>query len=125
MGMTRVAALLACSLVAVAAVANTAAAKPADDACNQASPTASNCIGLDKLAEAGGAVCRQADASGAACVLPAGHDVLASELAAYEASWVHRAARFQYRLGDSVPLRDAQWLGTHNSFNTDANGVTL
>jgi hypothetical protein len=57
-------------------------------------------------------------------VLPAGHDVTQSELQAYQASWAHRAAQLQYGLGNSVPLGDAQWLGTHNSFNTDADGVT-
>ena len=39
-------------------------------------------------------------------------------VAAHLASWTHRALAFQQALGDSVPLRNAQWLGTHNSFNS-------
>jgi hypothetical protein len=38
----------------------------------------------------------------------------------YEASWTHRALAFQHTLGDDVPLRDAPWVGTHNSFNSIA-----
>lgn len=37
---------------------------------------------------------------------------------AHLASWTHRALAFQYSVGNSVPLRNAQWLGTHNSFNS-------
>ncbi len=40
-------------------------------------------------------------------------------------SWVHRAAQFQYGLGDGLPLRRAQWLGTHNSFNSVNDTTTL
>ena len=29
-----------------------------------------------------------------------------------------RALELQHRLGDALPLRDAMWVGTHNSFNT-------
>ena len=36
------------------------------------------------------------------------------------ASWAHRALAFQHALGDTVPLRNAQWIGTHNSFNSIA-----
>ena len=82
-------------------------------------------MGLTKLAEAGAAECRKAGAPDENCVMPAGHDNLGAERAAYANSWVHRAAQFQYRLGSSLPLRDAQWLGTHNSFNSFANGETV
>ena len=35
-------------------------------------------------------------------------------------------ARFQYALGDGLPLRDAPWIGTHNSFNSATEmGPTL
>src|SRR4051794_1098992 len=113
-------------LAALACTAGAARAKPVDDACHQASPTAMACIGADKLDEAAAAECRGAGAPDTACSMtPAGHDVNAADLTAYAQSWTHRAARFQYELGNSVPLGDAQWLGTHNSFNTDANGLTL
>ncbi|HEX8208047.1 MAG TPA: hypothetical protein VF587_18425, partial [Solirubrobacteraceae bacterium] len=39
---------------------------------------------------------------------------------AHRASWTHRALAFQHALGDGVPLRNAQWIGTHNSFNSIA-----
>ncbi|HEV2814400.1 MAG TPA: hypothetical protein VGW10_14185 [Solirubrobacteraceae bacterium] len=41
-------------------------------------------------------------------------------VAAHEASWTHDALAFQHALGDAVPLRNAQWVGTHNSFNSIA-----
>jgi hypothetical protein len=123
--MTRRIALLLSIASLGAAAAQAASAKPVDDACNQVSPTAAACIGIDKPAEAAAAECRAAGVPDGACVMPVGHDVLASDLAAYQSSWLHRAAQRQFALGGSVPLRAAQWLGTHNSFNTDANGLTL
>lgn len=35
--------------------------------------------------------------------------------------WLTRALELQHRLGDALPLRDAMWVGTHNSFNTISN----
>ena len=124
--MSRTITALACALAAALTLPSVAAAatKPLDDACAQNSPYASPCVGADKLAEAGATECRKAGAPDESCVMPVGHDNLAAERAAYAGSWVHRAARFQYRLGNSLPLRDAQWLGTHNSFNSFANGET-
>jgi hypothetical protein len=42
-------------------------------------------------------------------------------VAAQEASWLGQTLELQHRLGDALPLRDAMWVGTHNSFNTVAN----
>ncbi len=39
---------------------------------------------------------------------------------AHRASWTHRALAFQFDLGHDAPLRNAQWVGTHNSFNSIA-----
>lgn len=44
---------------------------------------------------------------------------------AYLQSWVHRTARFQDALQDPVPLRETQWLGTHNSFNSLSDSFTV
>src|SRR5437588_10739553 len=88
-----------------------------DGTCQQASPSAATCIGLDKLADAAATECRSAGLPDSECVLPLGHQVLAAERDAYLRSWVHRAVTFQYQLGGSLPLGQAQWLGTHNSFN--------
>ncbi len=52
-----------------------------------------------------------------AAALTADHE---PAVAAYEQSWTHRALAFQQRLSDGVPLRDAPWVGTHNSFNSIA-----
>jgi hypothetical protein len=105
-------ALLCCALlIGASAVSAQAEADPVDDACAGASPTASVCIGGKKL--------RQAPAAVAPDTRPE-----AAGLAAYEDSWVHRTAAFQFALGDTVALRDAQWLGTHNSFNAPVNGLT-
>lgn len=125
--MPRRIALLACLLLIAASAASSAAeAQPLDDACAAASPSAAACLGAQKLAELGSAQCRAAGASEDACAgVPAGRQVRPSRLAAYRSSWLHRAAALQFALGDSVPLRDAQWLGTHNSFNANANGFTL
>lgn len=39
---------------------------------------------------------------------------------------VQRALELQYELGSSVPMRNAPWVGTHNSFNSQAEmGPTL
>ena len=38
-----------------------------------------------------------------------------------ESSWLGRALELQHHLGDALPLRDAMWVGTHNSFNTVSN----
>jgi hypothetical protein len=43
-----------------------------------------------------------------------------ADIDAYERSWIHRALDLQYELGGHVPLRNAPWVGTHNSFNSPA-----
>jgi hypothetical protein len=45
----------------------------------------------------------------------------AQAVAAHESSWLGQALELQHRLGDALPLRDAMWVGTHNSFNTVSN----
>src|SRR5687768_2471405 len=98
----RIALLCCLFLIAASAVSAHAKADPLSDACASASPSAAVCVGGQKLREAPGAV------------VPSEAD---AEVAAYRESWLHRAAAFQFALGDDVALRDAQWLGTHNSFN--------
>jgi hypothetical protein len=45
--------------------------------------------------------------------------------AGFGGSWVDRALRSQYRLAGDVEMRNAPWIGTHNSFNSVAEmGVT-
>jgi hypothetical protein len=52
--------------------------------------------------------------------------VCSDEIAAYERSDTHRTLAFQYALADGLALRDAPWIGTHNSFNSATEmGPTL
>jgi hypothetical protein len=45
--------------------------------------------------------------------------------AGFRGSWVDRALGLQYRLAGDVPMRNAPWIGTHNSYNSVAEmGVT-
>jgi hypothetical protein len=119
--------LLALALIAALLTAAPAAraATSLDPICEQASPLAIACIALDKLAEGVSAECRALGLPAADCVLPLGHQVIADADAAYLASWTHAAVAFQYQLGNPLPLGQAQWLGTHNSFNSPADGLTL
>ena len=50
----------------------------------------------------------------------------ADAVAGFPGSWVDRAIGSQYELGSDVPLRNAPFIGTHNSFNSTAEmGPTL
>lgn len=121
----RIALLASIAVMAGAAFSSAAEAGPADDACG-ASPTAVPCVFAEKAVEAERTACRTRGGPEAACAaVPYGHDVSPAALAAHQTSWLHRAAAFQYDLGNTVPLRDAQWVGTHNSYNANANGLTL
>src|SRR3954447_22538017 len=107
------------------ALAGSAHAQSVDGTCDQASPSAAACIGADKLAEATAAECRRAGLPDSDCTLPLGHEVTSRMVSDYQGSWLHRAAAFQYGLGDSLPLGRSQWLGTHNSFNSGGDSPTL
>ena len=54
-----------------------------------------------------------------------GYDLSAANVAEYEASWVHRALGLQRQLDHGVPLRDALFPHTHNSFNSEAYTPSL
>jgi hypothetical protein len=97
----------------------------ADDTCSSLSPSAALCTGLDKLAERAAAECRRIGLPANRCALPLGHQVSRSIVKRYRTTWLHAAAAFQYGLGNGLPLLRAQWLGTHNSFNSTADDPTL
>jgi hypothetical protein len=93
-------------------------------------PSRSLCVGLDKVAERGAAECRRAMYAGVgdpdSCpALPAGRRVSQAAIVQYEGSWLHRTLAFQHSLADDVPLLDAPWVGTHNSFNDPNEHPTL
>lgn len=93
--------------------------------CDSISPIAIPCIVLGKAFDALSHECRRIGLPDALCVLPLAHKVTKAARDAYQSSWVHQVAKFQRELGDPLPLRDAQWLGTHNSFNSLTQGLTL
>src|SRR5207302_1332689 len=70
------------------------------------------------LAEAASAECMRIGRPPSDCTLPLGHHVGGEIAKSYVHTWLHRAAAFQVRLGDPLPFQQAQWLGTHNSFNS-------
>jgi hypothetical protein len=113
------------ALLAVLAAPSAAPAQDLDSVCAAASPLGLPCVGLGKIGEAANAECRRLGLPESACVLPIGHAVLSSARDAYLKSWLHRAAQLQYALGDSVPFGRAQWLGTHNSFNSVNDTITV
>ncbi len=121
----RTIALAACVLVAVVlyAAPDGAPAAPTD-VCGDLSPTEAACIGLQKLADGAANECRDLGLPESQCGLPLSQPVRKAAVAAYRGSWAHRAVAFQYRLGAALPLTEAQWLGTHNSFNTPQSGAT-
>ncbi len=76
-----------------------------------------------KTTESVVAACRRDLGQGEGCTaLPGGRP---QDLAAYEASEVHRALQLQYRLGDRLPLGTSSWVGTHNSFNSTSERATV
>lgn len=93
------------ALLVALALAPGARAQIPSGACPSVSPVALPCVALQKVTEA------------AVAATPA--------VEAYRRTWGHRAAVFQSRLGDRVPLREAAFLGTHNSFNSVAEGLTV
>jgi hypothetical protein len=110
--------LLAVLLLASAAA--TAHAGPVEQACMGVDPRLGGpCRGVEVIAAEGSALCRYSQAVPEEdCATPITPRVSHREVAAYQHSWLHRTLAFQYRLGDSLPLVNAPWIGTHNSFNT-------
>ena len=83
------------------------------------------CVGIRKLAERASAECRRVGIPEEHCYTGSGRRVIRASVDAHQSSLVHRALAFQYRLGNTVPLRDAPWIGTHNSYNSTSEMPTL
>lgn len=118
MSLRRAVMAAAIALATTGSLPDAARAQPADDICAGASPTSAFCVGQQKLAEAAAAECKRLGRPASQCTLPIGHQVGDDIARNYQRTWLHRAAAFQYRLGDPVSFDSAQWLGTHNSFNS-------
>jgi hypothetical protein len=117
---------------AVTAVAVALSAQPAaaqqdalGAACASLSPIALPCVAGQKLTEALAATCRRAGVAEAQCTFPLAKRVTQAARDSYLRSWVHRAAQLQYALQDDLPLTRAQWIGTHNSFNSANDSPTV
>jgi len=129
--MTSAIAASAAAVLLIAAAPSVSADTPPPPApsptafCDSLSPIAIPCVGLGKIGDAAAAECRRVGVPDTLCLLPLAHRVTQAARDAYQVSWVHRTAQFQYELGDALPLLDAQWLGTHNSFNSLTSSFTL
>ena len=93
-------------------------------ACDAISPVAFPCVGLNKFADAVSWECRRVGIPDQLCTVPLAYRVTQAAVTAYQQSWVHRTAQFQYQLGYPLGLNLAQWLGTHNSYNSLTYGFT-
>ena len=82
---------------------------------------------VDQAAADTAAACRRSTpATDEQCAaVPLAPAVSEAAVASYENSEVHRQLALQYALAGDVPLVQAPWLGTHNSFNTTARAATL
>src|SRR3954471_8827457 len=113
-------ALVLAGLLAVLVCCAPASAAPSGDAytaCAQADKRLGTmCYGADVAVRDGKATCRRA---GGPCQPEA-------DVSGWDRTWAHRALSLQYALGNDLGLRDAPWVGTHNSFNSIAEmGNTL
>ena len=121
-------AALAASLIAAPGAGAVSQTGPLTQACVGLNPDLLGpCHGVEQVATAATALCRYLGVVPEAdCATPLTPTVVRDEIDAYQHSWAHRALRLQYELGNDVGLRNAQWIGTHNSFNSAAEmGPTL
>ena len=109
-----------------AGAAGGAHAQSLDQACRDAEQVPGTCIGISKLAERASAECRRAGrGDDESCVLPMSRRVIRNDVKRHESSWLHDTLAFQYELANTVPFRDAPWIGTHNSFNSTSEEPSL
>jgi hypothetical protein len=123
--MSRTTAALAVALGAIVLFAGSAQAAPDAPLANTCKSINGTlvvpCYGADVVIRDTSSLCRWADATpDETCALPIEPKVSESLVQAYESSWTHRALGLQYALASDMPLRNAPWIGTHNSFNSIA-----
>jgi hypothetical protein len=83
------------------------------------------CKSIEAFGSSTAHVCRFASAPAEACALLKGSVIDTRLVSEYESSWVHRALGLQRALGSALPLGDALFPSTHNSFNSAAYPPTL
>lgn len=103
-----------------------AAAQSGGDPCRPAGLPHSLCTGVEKLAERASAECRRPGlATDSQCASPVGLRVDRGAVGAFEGGFTHRALAFQSALADDLPLSNAPWVGTHNSYNSPSELPTI
>lgn len=75
------------------------------------------CRNVAEVARLRGDLCREVEDDDP-CGYLDGRSITEKSVEEYEASWVHRAMDAQRALDDNVPLAEALWPHTHNSYNS-------
>jgi len=116
--------LIACTAGPV--VAGPAAAQSVtQEGCRDSLGLLAPCVGVGKLGERASAECRRFGVvDDEACSTRVGRRVVRAEITKYQSSDTHRTLAFQYALAGDIPLRNAPWAGTHNSFNSTSEDPT-
>lgn len=126
--MTRLRPLLLCAvmLATVVVVAPVRAQSGADlvQACRDNGGSERACLGVKHIIEMAARVCRNAG-GGDLCDSIDGRQINKFLVDAHERSWLARALKLQHSLDDDLPIHEAFWAHTHNSFNNEALSPTL
>ena len=115
------------SLLLAGALAGPAHAGPLKEECMGVEPRLGGpCRGAEVIATQVSASCRYAGLlPEEQCATPVTPRVSKRLIREYEDSWLHRTLSFQYELAAPLPLVNAPWIGTHNSFNSASEPFTV
>ncbi len=94
------------------------------EACRTGGGSERVCLGVKHIIEMAGRVCRNAG-GGDLCDSIDGRQINKYLVDAHERSWLAQAIDLQHSLGDDLPIHEAFWAYTHNSFNNEALSPTL
>lgn len=118
-------ALLALVSLLVAAGDAAAQAPISEAPCTAAGGPAAACVGLGKLGDRIAAECERLGVGGTACTDTVGRRIVREEIDTFTRSPLAHTLAFQSQLGDSLPLHEATFAGTHNSFNSVTEDPTI
>jgi hypothetical protein len=94
------------------------------EACKTAGGSQQLCLGIEHIIEIPARICRNAG-GGDACDSIDGRQINKYLVDAHERSWLARALGLQHSLSDDLPIHQAFWAYSHNSFNNEALSPTL
>ncbi|MGH2727479.1 MAG: hypothetical protein ACRDKS_10970 [Actinomycetota bacterium] len=83
------------------------------------------CMSIEAFGSAVAHVCRYAGGPDDVCAFFKGKVISSALVDTYETTWVHKALTLQRALGSSLPLGEALFPATHNSFNSASYPPTL